>query len=701
MHERLHAADGLYVLQTRYAQNNFQGSSRWILVAPDKKTLNGAVGKDGFPRALELLVRASGGAGLAPIDGVQSLIERGLLQATAPRSEDSSFLERYHRFVCDYPFSDYSQPNHWAKDREQMALYGKESPPPPPYTDLKSYVGKRWDLPVPEFRRLSHGAPPSISPMTAVATALAGTLQATGSIDGGDFGPWLRKACPSGGARHPTEVRLSIRGLPEIEDGMWLYDAQRHQLLYEKALFAGATEKGGSICWNFVSRVERPMWRYRDARSLRPVIIDAGHVVHSVRMFLSTMGFGLSSTTVSDNDIEDFDFDAPTLARFWMVGAGLRSRGHVRGGARRRMEELEYCRDQAYSCNPLLWLSVGGGSLWGHCEYPVSSKMELQKEDFLVLNYCIPSRRGDRLSQAKHVSRALGVDAEARMKALLGARLLVRSEEGLRLDRAIGKWCRYGWYQSLLACAHIHNAEVGGEAATTEIAAGHDGFSHSCYTLSDLRRITATERRTTRSFECEPLTQPLVDVVIDSLLRFPQVLSGRVGVRLCRFQDDNGQLWHLSGDSSLRLTKVDHQISRTEVVSNCMGQAPLQMADTAIWLHAEAPPKHAGRYVARLLDFGAIAQELCVRCADKGIGVFLSAAVRDRQTQDMLCLPANKDFLLYVIGIGLPAPKRPRPNAKRITLYEKFVRRNKYYVEIGKTGTGLIIDENGCVSRGR
>ncbi|MEG9884210.1 MAG: hypothetical protein V6Z86_06270 [Hyphomicrobiales bacterium] len=42
-----------------------------------------------------------------------------------------------------------------------------------------------------------------------------------------------------------------------------------------------------------MNRVERLIWQYREARSLRPARIDAGHVIKNIKVYLRSLGFYL------------------------------------------------------------------------------------------------------------------------------------------------------------------------------------------------------------------------------------------------------------------------------------------------------------------------------------------------------------------------------------------------------------------------
>lgn len=116
-------------------------------------------------------------------------------------------------------------------------------------------------------------------------------------------GSFLRKAIPSGGARHPTEIFfIALAGAPVLP-GVYHYNVRRHSLdrlrdgdLSEVCadatfdLFKKFDRKPQGLLV-FTSLYERPMWRYRDARSWRAVLIDVGHALMIFRVVSRSLGF--------------------------------------------------------------------------------------------------------------------------------------------------------------------------------------------------------------------------------------------------------------------------------------------------------------------------------------------------------------------------------------------------------------------------
>jgi SagB-type dehydrogenase family enzyme len=113
----------------------------------------------------------------------------------------------------------------------------------------------------------------------------------------------LLKSIPSGGARHPTEVFLAAFDVPGIPPGIYHYGVEHHRLEeiragQHRAALAHATldlfaryDTAPAAALVFTSRVERAMWRYRDPRSFRAVLLDVGHGVAAYRHVARALGF--------------------------------------------------------------------------------------------------------------------------------------------------------------------------------------------------------------------------------------------------------------------------------------------------------------------------------------------------------------------------------------------------------------------------
>jgi SagB-type dehydrogenase family enzyme len=212
----------------------------------------------------------------------------------------------YHQATRDYPFLQMDQRGAFDRDAERMDEYRGEAPPPPVYQHLDGdgiveleRLGTD-ESPDERLRRMSpdeRRARPGVDLLLDVCFGERGQMKVAGQ------GRCLLKSIPSGGARHPTEVFLAAFDVPGIEAGVYHYGVEHHRLErvrdgQPRQAFADATldlfgkhDDVPTALLVFTSRVERSMWRYRDPRSFRAILVDVGHAVMAYRHVARMLGF--------------------------------------------------------------------------------------------------------------------------------------------------------------------------------------------------------------------------------------------------------------------------------------------------------------------------------------------------------------------------------------------------------------------------
>ena len=252
-------------------------------------------------------------AGIAPADCNHlwsAFAEAGLFAETAGGEPD--WWDRYgwrearayHRATRDYPFLDMAVPGALGTDAARMVRYREQGDGPPPYLHVEAEE-------MVELRRLEEGESPDerlaglsederhgwegLSLLLDVCFGERGRLESVA-------GPCVLNSIPSGGARHPTEVFVAVFDHPAAPAGVYHYDVEQHGLarIYSgqhRAAFAAATFDlfdrtaiPPALALLFTSRVARAMWRYRDPRSFRAVLVDLGHAVMALRMVARKLG---------------------------------------------------------------------------------------------------------------------------------------------------------------------------------------------------------------------------------------------------------------------------------------------------------------------------------------------------------------------------------------------------------------------------
>jgi SagB-type dehydrogenase family enzyme len=215
----------------------------------------------------------------------------------------------FHEATRDFPFVAMDEPGAAGADEARMARFIDRSPPPPPAlaltglprTPLAKLPPGDWDSRVdelpPERRRGAEG-------IGLLLDACCGVRR---ELRFGEQGTFYGKSVPSGGARHPTELVVATFAIDGIAPGVYHYSPPEHALAELSAgdtaarwrhatydLFDRAPSPPRALVV-FASLWERAMWRYRDDRSARAPLIDAGHVIGAFRTCAERLGFELRS----------------------------------------------------------------------------------------------------------------------------------------------------------------------------------------------------------------------------------------------------------------------------------------------------------------------------------------------------------------------------------------------------------------------
>jgi SagB-type dehydrogenase family enzyme len=215
----------------------------------------------------------------------------------------------------DYKFLDYAEPDALEIDHSIMESYLLSDPRPPNFksyhsTPIKFATGHSpiTKVPLPQAVRFEQANDTKIQSVTfsdlgVILFSAAGLI---GEKPWPGQGSFLRKTVPSGGARHPTEVYVANLGISELPAGVYHYNVEQHGLdeieraqtssaLYEQVKNAISDVRdrvkfAPQAVLILTSVLERSMWRYRDSRSFRVILIDAGHVVMNFRCACESLG---------------------------------------------------------------------------------------------------------------------------------------------------------------------------------------------------------------------------------------------------------------------------------------------------------------------------------------------------------------------------------------------------------------------------
>jgi SagB-type dehydrogenase family enzyme len=119
------------------------------------------------------------------------------------------------------------------------------------------------------------------------------------------------KSIPSGGSKHPTEALLVVERSRYLNPGLHHYSVRRNSVtriaddprpaLADLSTSAPpAADEHERIWVLFALQVERAMWRYRDPRSFRALLVDIGHAEAHLAALANYVGWRYSTVRAKD-----------------------------------------------------------------------------------------------------------------------------------------------------------------------------------------------------------------------------------------------------------------------------------------------------------------------------------------------------------------------------------------------------------------
>lgn len=634
-------------VQSRLYSPGYVGPARWILFEPRARRSFSALGKDVVPDAISVLAAASGGASRAYLveshahltsADIDRLIEAKLLTATPMDDAGScpSFVSSFHIANIDYPFFDYGSPSIVAHESQLLDHYARLWPPPPAVLPRK---GERYALPTVD---VDPGCePPEIGlTLRSLAWVLRTALGPIGEIRTRHV-TCVRRTTPSGGARHPTELAVVLRRpLGEVPVGTYTYDIVSHSLVGEEAdihrEYAQALA-GHDFGFMVRTRVERPMWRYRDLRALRPVLIDAGHVAELVTFLLGRLKVSTEAVSAPVACLRSSWLDEPEVV---LIRPQLASEANPHGQVATQAQRIPAPDDgEAYFTNPALVLRFDGG-LHAIALWPSTQDLQIDSVDFLGLNHCLPSARGDRNSSVAGIIDAVPGASAATIERLREGDALLPRRDAKVLYGGSRLWIRHDWYMALLA--YLEALSYGIRKPVTSRIGPDYGY------VVDPGAVF--RRRTTRVFSSASLSASITG----ELLRRVFLTGWHPDI------DVSLAAWNVHGLScglyrwrEGDLYRVGQAPTRDAVAANSAGQTSVSSGALTIWVSTITDVEQPARYLMDLVDSGRLGQRLCLAATDMGVAIFLTPAVHDRGTCSLLGIGDADRRLTYVFGLGI------------------------------------------------
>ncbi|MGI5221337.1 hypothetical protein [Nocardia sp. CA-290969] len=237
--------------------------------------------------------------------------------------ENSIIIERpeiwhekspYHRFSADHPFLDMAQSDARSVDTRIMDRYLADGDYPAVFLDMESEVSfpleRVEDLEYPQIRS---------DPNQQISLIYGGTFGLRRHLAAYHDPEYdytqmelIFKHVPSGGSRHPTEAFVVVRRSAMIGTGVYHFSVRTNGLRLLNGLDESILTKIGLELPEadpahsedhvviFVSAVHRAMWRYRDPRSFRALLVDIGHLEGQLAALATYCGWAYGAHTYYD-----------------------------------------------------------------------------------------------------------------------------------------------------------------------------------------------------------------------------------------------------------------------------------------------------------------------------------------------------------------------------------------------------------------
>ncbi len=269
---------------------------------------------------------------LEALDDLNRLIDEGILVG----SEDAGAgMCGYHAATRDHPFLDMST-GMAARITDAMIMggYVEADDYPPVYLDIEHHGSIRLedaaDLGIDELRN---------SDLYQFSLILSGTLGVR-RRQPHYYDPrteyhqveLVQKSIPSGGGRHPTELFVEVLRSPVIPSGKYHYQPRTNTL---DRLSPDAFQRADSVSEDsgadwvvrlyLASAVRRAMFRYRDPRSFRAILVDLGHAdaqfaalsAYCNWRYRSGLNVRMNFATVADDESTDLPLLMTGLLEGW------------------------------------------------------------------------------------------------------------------------------------------------------------------------------------------------------------------------------------------------------------------------------------------------------------------------------------------------------------------------------------------------
>lgn len=120
-----------------------------------------------------------------------------------------------------------------------------------------------------------------------------------------------RKASPSGGNLHPTDVYIITKDILSLENGLYHYDAENHSLdtmqqnmaidWLPKALLGQYFSENANVHIFLTSKFNLSAWKYPHSRAYRVALLDIGHISQTFQLVSTALGLNTWMTAAFED----------------------------------------------------------------------------------------------------------------------------------------------------------------------------------------------------------------------------------------------------------------------------------------------------------------------------------------------------------------------------------------------------------------
>jgi len=516
------------------------------------------------------------------------------MQSDVDSTPEVSFSSAFHRYVRNYPFVDYSKAS--ARGDEEALL------------DAYAELG-----PSPSIALGQSGEPVRLESLLQetrlVAEAVSETLRPTGVVRTRHALLYRRKV-PSGGCRHPMEAYIAVGDTPGRGGGIMFFDLDTQTLRWMDPdrieQHALEVPSPGSLAVLLHAHVERAMWRYREPRSWRAVLLDAGHLAECLVTEINARGVDLQvEYPLADRTLVSAN---PILARL--------SRRSDATAERRDVVEAEQASGERLAWNPFAVVDVR----------PVRALFGK------VVNTGHTRDLTTHWGALEGLCGRPNIASEEAPQELVDAGVLMGIGKAGEIAQAVDLWTRHNWMLPLLA--HVEELVA---RKSVEVGMPSDRVRGSLATLSRRRTHRAFQQETFRLDRVQRLLATGAQHRIESGIDVVVWLSSTEQIALYSFEGTSGRLM------------FERMSTRAELDEIVVHQPGIRNAPCVVVMRSMHFGASSG-YEQQIIELGRSMQKLVLQATSMGLRTFTTPALRDSLVEEW---PSPRSIEDDVVGYAL------------------------------------------------